>query len=408
MRPRQTLVEIFSTFVQFEAEQFSRWMTDGHLRRSIQNCLAQGTSVERSESFWGLYWYKVWQSQIASDNQQNHKARSHLTAYLQESCYWAAQKALLNFPKTQYTVPDGFQVAIASIEKVLKGFSIDRGYNLKSYATVIFGNVIRETLRQRQEVDICTPWALLRKLSQKRLVESLQAAGLSKDAIASYTLAWKCFKTLYQPTVGEERANTRQLKKPEQDTWEAIASLYNKERSPAEALSNPQNLEQWLLNCAKAARSYLYPAVTSINAPTAGQENGELQDYIPESESESLLADAIAQQDEQARFSQQSQLNEVLTTALQKMDAESQQLLQLYYNKGLTQQEMAKQLETKQYTVSRRLTKARQSLLLTLAKWSQEQLHISLNSDVLDNISNLLEEWLVARYRTSSHSSNGE
>lgn len=407
MRPRQTLVEIFSTFVQFEAEQFSRWMTDGHLRRSIQNCLAQGTP-ERSESFWGLYWYKAWQSQSSSENQQNRKAQSHLTAYLQESCYWAAQKALLNFPRTQYTVPDGFQVAIASIEKVLKGFSVDRGYNLKSYATVIFANVIRETLRQRQEVDICSPWALLRKLSQKRLMESLQATGLAKDAIGRYVLAWKCFKTLYQPTVGENQTNTRQLKKPEQETWEAIASLYNKERSPEQALSNPQTLEQWLVNCAKAARSYLYPAVTSINAPTAGQENGELQDLLAESESESLLADAIAQQDERARSSQQSQLNEILTTTLQKMDAESQKLLNLYYSKGLTQQEMAKQLETKQYTVSRRLTKARQSLLLTLAKWSQEQLHISLNSDVLDNISNLLEEWLVARYRTSSNSSDGE
>jgi RNA polymerase sigma factor (sigma-70 family) len=393
MRSRQSLIEIFSTFAQFEAEQFSRWVTDFQLRRSIENCLAQVAPADKSETFWGLYWYKIWQAQLES--REKNRSRSHLTAYLQEACYWAAQKAIANFPKTQYTVSDCFQVAIAGIEKVLKGFNPDRGFNLKNYASVIFANVIRENLRQRQEVDICTPWALLRKLSQKRLVESLEAAGLSADTIARYVLAWRCFKTLYVPAVGEN--TSRQLPQPEQETWQAITSLYNRERSAAETLGSPATLEQWLLNCAKAARAYLYPTLKSINAPTPGQESGELQDYLPAGESESLLADAITQQEEQARFSVRSQLNEVLNAVLIKMDSESQQLLQLYYG-GLKQQEIAKQLDMKQYTISRRLTKVRQSLLLALAEWTQEQLHISLTSDVLNNISNVLEEWLAARY----------
>ncbi|AFY78806.1 RNA polymerase sigma factor, sigma-70 family [Pleurocapsa sp. PCC 7327] len=399
MHPRQSLIEIFSTFAQFEAEQFSRWVTDLHLRRSMQNCLERGWQADSSENFWWLYWYKVWQSQPApkkKDDLNKSHARSHLTAYLQEACYWAAQKAIANFSKTQYTLPDGFQVAIAQIEKVLKGFSLERGFNLKNYASIIFANIIRENLRQRQEIDICTPWAILRKLSQKRLVESLEAIGLTSEAIASYLLAWKCFKTLYVPSIGE--TSTRQLNKPDRSTWEAIASLYNKERPPSEPEGTPETLEQWLLDCAKAARSYLYPTLTSLNAPTPGQESGELQDYLPATESESLLADAIAAQEERTRLSQQTQLNEILSAALTGMDAEAQHLLQLYYGRGLKQQEIAEQLETKQYAVSRRLAKAKQSLLLTLARWSQEQLHISLASDVLDNISKVLEEWLSTRY----------
>jgi RNA polymerase sigma factor (sigma-70 family) len=385
--------------VQFEAEQFSRWVTDPHLRRNMQSCLEQRSPAENSETFWGLYWYKVWQSLNQEESSQKNRARSHLMAYLQESCYWASQKAIINFPKTQHTLPDCFQVAIAQIERVFKGFNPDRGFNLKNYASAIFANVIRETLRQRQEVDICTPWALLRKLSQKRLVESLQMAGLNSDAIARYVLAWNCYKTLYVPSAGEKPTATRQLTKPEPSTWEAIAALYNQERSqqkpPAEPKCNPETLEQWLLACAKAARSYLYPNLTSINAPSAGQEAGELQDYLPATESESLLADAIARQEEQTRLFQQAQLNEILSTALAEMEPESKQLLQLYYGQGLRQQEIAKQLETKQYTVSRRLTKARQTLLLILAQWSQEKLHISLTSDILNNISNVLEEWLT-------------
>jgi RNA polymerase sigma factor (sigma-70 family) len=409
MRPRQSLIEIFSTFAQFEAEQFGRWVTDLHLRRSMQNCLERGLQADSSENFWWLYWYKVWQSHAASektDDLKKSRARSHLIAYLQETCYWAAQKAIANFPKTQSTLPDCFQVAIAQIEKVLRGFSLDRGFNLKNYASVIFANVIRENLRQRQEIDICTPWALLRKLSQKRLVESLGATGLTSDEIARYLLAWKCFKTLYVPSVGEN--STRQLNKPDRPTWEAIASLYNQERSPCEPEGTPETIEQWLLNCAKAARSYLYPTLTSINVSMPGQESSELQDYLPATESESLLADAIAQQEERARHLQQAQLDEILSAALTGMDAEAQQLLQLYYGQGLKQQEIAKQLKTKQYAISRRLAKARQLLLLTLVRWSQEQLHISLASDVLDNISKVLEEWLSERYSHSSHASNRE
>jgi RNA polymerase sigma factor (sigma-70 family) len=402
MRPRQSIIEIFSTFVQFEAEQFSRWVTDLRLRRSMEKCFAQGSPTDKSENFWGLYWYKVWQSQ--PDPIAETRSRSHLTAYLQEACYWAAQKAMSNFPKTQYTVSDCFQIAIAGMEKVLGGFNPDRGFNLKNYASVIFANVIRENLRQRQEVDICTPWALLRKISQKRLVESLQAAGLSADAIARYLLAWKYFKLLYVPSAGESA--TRQLKKPDRPTCEAIASHYNRERPANEPAATSEAIEQWLLNCAKAARSYLYPNVTSINAPTAGQESGELQDYLPGNESESLLADAIAQQEERERQSQQRQLNEVLDTALTKLEPEARQLLQLYYGGGVKQQEIAKQLDIKQYTISRRLTKARQSLLLTLAQWSQEQLHISPSSDVLNTISTILEEWLTARHRSNKERSH--
>jgi RNA polymerase sigma factor (sigma-70 family) len=397
MRPRQNLIEIFSTFAQFDAEKFSSWATDFHLRRNMQDTLAQAEVNDRSESFWGLYWYKIWRAQPKTQQ----RSRSHLSAYLQEVCYWSAQKTSVSFPNAQYSVSDYFQVAIAQIEKVLKGFNPDRGYKLKNYASIIFINLIRENLRQRQEIDICTPWALLRKLSQKRLTEALQAAGIAQDEIESYLLAWRCYKSLYVPSL-EERSTTRQLSKPSRATLEAIAVLYNQERPPAELQCQPETLEQWLLDCAKAARAYLYPAMTSINTAPSGQEGGEWQDYLPASESESLLADAIAQQEALERGDRQALINQILSAAITEMDAEVQKLLQLYYSQTMRQQQIAKHLDMKQYTISRRLTKARQKLLLVLAKWSQEQLHISLTSDVLNGVSTILEEWLTERYSHSS------
>ena len=194
MRPRSSVLEIFSTFLQFDAERFSGWATDPRLRRSMQSCLARSPQPE-SEHFWALYWYKVWLPQ------PTRLAEAHLSAYLQETCYWTAQKTITSFASSQYTLSDCYQIAIVRIDKVLKGFNPNQGFTLKNYASAIFSTVIREVLRQRHEVDICTPWALLRKLSQKRLVESLRScAGLSPETIATYVLAWSCFKTIYVPT----------------------------------------------------------------------------------------------------------------------------------------------------------------------------------------------------------------
>jgi DNA-binding transcriptional regulator LsrR (DeoR family) len=92
----------------------------------------------------------------------------------------------------------------------------------------------------------------------------------------------------------------------------------------------------------------------------------------------------------------------VLTEAIAALDPSIQELLQLYYQDQLTQQQIAKQQNVKQYTISRKLTKARESLLLTLTQWSQTTLHISPTSNVVKFISITLEEWLQAHFQAES------
>jgi RNA polymerase sigma factor (sigma-70 family) len=393
MRPRQTIIEIFSTFLQFESDRFSGWIIDPKLRRSMQNCLNGYPQPETSENFWAIYWYKVWQSQPHS------AARAHLMAYLQEPCYWVASKTAASFASSQYNTSDCFQLAIAQIDKVLKGFTPGRGSVLKNYASVIFSSLMREILRQQRVVDVCTPWALLRRISHKMLLESLKAAGLSSSAIAAYILAWNCFKTVYVPA---SPTGTRKLESPDLAAWKAIASLYNTERysqlNPPGNEIEPEIVEKWLLGCEKAVRQYLYPAQTSINAPMPGQETGEIVDNLADPEQASLLSQSIELEEEQKRQSQQLQIQGVLIAAIAKMEPAAQEMLQMYYAQGRSQQEIAVQLQIKQYTVSRRLTKAKESLLLTLAQWSKDTLHISLNSQVIKDSTTLLEEWLKTHY----------
>jgi DNA-binding transcriptional regulator LsrR (DeoR family) len=75
------------------------------------------------------------------------------------------------------------------------------------------------------------------------------------------------------------------------------------------------------------------------------------------------------------------------------------QIVEQYYREGLTQQEIATQLDVKQYTVSRRLSSAKEALLLALAQWSQEHLHTALTSPAVKAMSIVLEEWLQDKLR---------
>ena len=398
MRPRQDIVVIFSTFMQFDFDRFSNWVSDPRLRRSMNQCLTQ-CPKEVSENFWGIYWHKQWRKQPQG------LAREHLIAYLQEVCFWSTNKTITGFTSSQYSVPDCFQIALMGVDKVLKGFDGDRGYNLKSYASITFSNLIRELLRQRQEIDICTEWSLLRKLSQKRLVESLENVGLAPDTVEQYVLAWSSFKTIYVPN---RQTSTRKLNKPDPETWQAIAKLYNQERinqlnSPTEAV-NPAILEQWLLKCVKAASSYLYPNVACINRPKPGYDSGEIADSLVGEVEDSLLSEMIVEEEVTQRNQQQNQIGEVLVKAIAKLKADEQKLLNLYYGQQLKQAEIAKALNTKQYSISRQLSKIKKVLLTSLAKWTEETLHMSLNSDILNSISAVIDEWLASHYNPNQQS----
>lgn len=404
MRPRQSLVELFSAFLQFESDRVQGWIADPRLRRSMERCLSQATDAspqpqqlpQEGEQFWAIYWHQAWQAR------PDGLGHSHLSAYVQETCYWAAHKIVAGFASSQYSLADCFQMAIAQLDKVLQGFNPQQGYSLKNYASALFNSLMREGLRQRREVDICTDWALLRKLSQKRLVESLRHAGLSTERVEQSVLAWTGFKTCYVPT---QASATRQLPKPDGATWEAIAQFYSHERHSQLAAPGLEvdalTLERWLVTCAKAARAYLYPNVMSINAPRSGDDAGEWVDNLPQDGQESLLGDLIAQEEADQQQTRKADMLTVLITALGQLDPQSQTLLQLYYQQTLTQQQIAQQLDMKQYTISRRLTKIRELLLRALAAWSSDVLHITPTSDVLKDISMALDPWLENYYSQS-------
>ena len=87
-----------------------------------------------------------------------------------------------------------------------------------------------------------------------------------------------------------------------------------------------------------------------------------------------------------------------MTQALKQLKPEFQDILKLYYRENLTQQSIAKRLAIKQYTISRRMTRAREFLLKALIKWSQDSLHITIDTDKIKGMSTILEEWMINYY----------
>ncbi len=303
MRPRRSILELFSTFLQFENDAARDWLSDARLRRSMQANLDQAERIETAETFWALYWHKLWQTK------ENPRATGHLAAYLQEVCYWSAQKLALNL-SSRASLADFFQIAIAKLARVLTGFNPQHSSGLKSYASLAFSNVIKDTLRLRQEVDVCTDWALLHKLSCKRFVESLQNFGFNATTIASYRLTWELFKLIHAPTDGK----IRKLGKPDAATFAEIAQQYNRDRistlAPLSPPTTPALVEQWLINCGKAARSLLYPTLVSSDASKLSQD-GELLDDLEFTFQESSLMKVIAQEEEKSRDAHRAQQNGV-------------------------------------------------------------------------------------------------
>ncbi|MEM9213236.1 MAG: sigma-70 family RNA polymerase sigma factor [Cyanobacteria bacterium P01_F01_bin.150] len=392
MRNRQELVELFSTFIQLEADRFGRWLSDPRLQKSMSNRLSAIKKASDSEHVWGLYWLQLF------NEKKLERAKEHLFAYLQEPCFYAAQKISSHVRNTQYGFSDYFQLGIAEAPEILKSFQMDKGARLKGFAQLAFFTRIRDHLRRHQQADLCTDWALLRKLTRKRVKDVLETAGESPQTIDEYQLAWSCFQALYVTA----QVGNKKLPEPDQKQWEAIAHLYNTERlnqlDPSSTVATPDTIRQWMKTCAEEARRYLYPPIMSLNTSRPNQESGEWLDNLVGTEDESLLSEIVAQEEMDEWRSRTSQLMGQLTSLLEQLAESEQTLLDLCYRQNLKQKDMAQQLDIPQYKVSRQLSRVRKKLLKELVIWAEEALHIAVESNLVKDMDSVLEDWLRFHY----------
>jgi RNA polymerase sigma factor (sigma-70 family) len=399
MRQRKDLIEIFSSFLQFEADRARNWAIDPRLNRSMIRSIE--AAPHESEQFWATYWVGQYRQHATVTSPALRQAIGHLSAYLQETCFWAVSRVIPRVGTIQMKLSDCFQVAIADVPKLLAGFDASKPTSLKAYANTVFSNCLRDCLRQRREIDLCTDWGLLQKISRKRLLDALVANNFDEVMRDRYYLAWKVLTTNHS---SEKSPKLRSIEAPDVETWKLIAQSYDRERKdfPHLTSATAKELEKWLLDAAKKVRSYLYPTVGSLNVKKGDDTDVEWESDLVGADSP--LVELEEREANAERQTQQQQMVAVLAEAIAKLDEPSRQLLSLYYRDGATQQNIAQQVKLPQYTVSRKLSKARETLLKAILGWGQTTLHIEPTSDVISSISALLEEWLESFYTRSDRS----
>ena len=232
--------------------------------------------------------------------------------------------------------------------------------------------------------------------------EVLLQGGVTEPDASQSQLAWFCFKTIYVPA----ESNGKQLQPPDALCWQAIATLYNTQRlsqlaTPGAAI-NPTQIEVRLTKLAKWCRAYLYPSIDSINKSKPEANTGEVQDNLTNDDGQSLLDREIEREEITARVNQQSQLQTVLTQALTALSPDLQQILQLSYQDGLSQQELADRLKVSQPTINRRIKAAESALLTALFQWVESQLNKFPDPNEVKVISRTLREWLTEYYHPST------
>jgi RNA polymerase sigma factor (sigma-70 family) len=404
MRPRQQLTEQFASFLVFQAESQSQWVISAPLRRNLEQQRQHLDQPPDDEAFWVTYWYQRWAScqDSSSSNRSSNKhppqpslAAEHLCAYLQEACFWGVQSLSRGFQSSQFQLADFFQTAIAQFEKVLRQFKPDYYPSLATYAQRKFKNLTIDRLRQQKEVEICSPWSLLRKLSAKQVREALAQHGLSASDSRQRQQLWHLYKTLW---AAHKPEHSRTLTRPTAALLLQLAQTYSDIQSQQAGfpVSPPpaKQVEQWLLELAQAGRNLLYPPATSLNQSLGEDSSTEYQDLLADDASDLSWSQLIQQETLKERQQQRQAIQAVLTQSIAQLPPTDRTLLERYYRQDCTQQSIAQDLGLKQYQIARYLSRIRRRLLQDLVAWATNSLHIAPNSTVVDTMEDALKAWL--------------
>ncbi|WP_017720268.1 sigma-70 family RNA polymerase sigma factor [Kamptonema formosum] len=379
MRKRKHPIEMFSTFLKVDEPSDSigpAWLTDSRLKQNMTRIsLAE---PDAPEEYWTLYWLRE-----ALKDPQNTQARSHLSAYLEEVCYWTTFKVFQEVANISQSRVDCFfiaRAAAANPAKLFKNYDRVRS-SLKTFAQFPLKTAILEEIRAGRELLKYSDPALLRAVTRKTLKEALQKAGLREAEQSQCLLAWQCFKEIYVPAT---EGRSKQLKSPDETQLAAMAEGYNQVRKNSLAAADSQSFKKLLDQCVGSVRG-------SLRINTISLENCVFEPALASD-------DPIDALDEPAQEWQQ--IHSIISEALAKVQDPNQKMLKLWHGLAFRQSELGQIFGQKQYQISRQISRCQQSLLTVLAEWSASTLGITLSSDQLKEMANQIEAWLDSHFQS--------
>ncbi len=172
---RVNINDKFSTFLLIVDTQKNIfvWKKDLKLKLNIKKIITK--TVDNSE----IIAYNF--LNIVREKNQNIIA-SHLTSYLQESCYWAARQVYnqkqntINLLTLEECFSSGNEATIKP-EKILKNYQINAGSKITTYAQIRLKTIITDNIYRDRKWKLLTNWGLLKKISKSKRKRVLQEIG---------------------------------------------------------------------------------------------------------------------------------------------------------------------------------------------------------------------------------------
>ncbi len=380
MRKRQTPLEIFSTFLKLpdRGNYGGTWVAHQGLRNNLNEIMVSEESEYRnySTSIWSQYWL-----QEARQELPKSLATLHLSAYLEETCYYIATTTARRFTNIG-DWRDCFQIVRAEVAnpiKLLKNYDVVKGSGISTYGQMQLKSILMDKYvagGARSEAG------LLRSLTEKRLRDALKDEGISGMQLESHILGWYCFKEIYTPTKAK---GGRQLEMPTEEQYVAISQRYNQLRNGQgiEPDVSSKQIQALLKRCVQAVRS----EIKKVSSPLSLDDSESMPD-LPASETTEF--ETIADQTREWQ-----EINAVLANSFMALSTEAQIVLKLCYGMDLNQGDVAKVFGQEQYQISRQVQKWLAMLLESLMQWSAKNLEMMIAHEDIKQKTKQMQIWLA-------------
>ncbi|MEM8778361.1 MAG: hypothetical protein AAGF26_05705 [Cyanobacteria bacterium P01_G01_bin.49] len=288
--------------------------------------------------------------------------RCHLSAYLDEVCYWQALKIYDKLRPYNYSLEKNeiFLIAraVAANPEVFKGYDFRRA-SLKTFAGKVISGKVLDKLRKGREKEKYSDTALLVHTTKTELENCLNQAISNSSKVERYLLAWQCFKEIYVPIKQE---GNRRLEPPSNEQLQDIAQLYQNRSSQQEQITS-EEIARLLKTCVQAIRQANIITVESIDAINIEQDWENITKNETTNEGEYL---ELHQQISVVLVNEIDCFLDEINSSQER--SKNQKILELILGLSLTQQEVGNYFLMIHYTnVGRKLKKHGKELLFTLS-----------------------------------------
>ncbi len=348
---RQKLRDKFSTFLRIQAAQAHDyvWIVDVKLRRSIDAVLTLEKYSDAIEE-------EIVRSFLTSLRNPDQRivqiSRSHLVAYLQETCFFVSQKLCINMGKKD-ALRDAFGFANETICRLgfLENYTPTKKAKLSTYAGRAIRNKLLDLLTSS---DGRSDWGEFYHLSTKELKENLLLINFpSRRNEEDYVYIHKFYKQICLPS-GTNETRTE----PTSEHLQSICDLYNSTVSKTKenfVAIVPKVVLAIMEQCIKSIRNTEQNLgnLASLDQPVKGgnydDESSILMDKISEHSDSS--DDGESELSELERL--QSELVNIVDQEITSLNTEQELIFILLYGFGCKTIKTGKILGVNQGTISR-------------------------------------------------------